>query len=126
MKKIWTISINSPESPKKASLSNDLRQLAGKKMLENKDFLDSLKLLASTRHSLLLQCVLETLNAIPNMIAFEDSTVDITFINCLIQILEDYLEDYKVKVGKLITKLLDKPNMQLLLVKYKITNIAIE
>lgn len=56
----------------------------------------------------------------------DDSAVDVTFISSLIQIFEDYLEDYKVKVGRILSKLIDKPSMQLLFSQYKGTNIVIE
>ena len=59
-------SVPGVESPKK-NPSAELRQLAGKRVIESKEFFDTLKSLTNTKHSLLLQCILETLNAIPNM-----------------------------------------------------------
>ena len=55
------------ESPKRNMNVSGLRQSVAKKMLNNKEFVESLKLLTQTKHHLLLQCVLETLLAIPNM-----------------------------------------------------------
>jgi len=54
------------ESPKKSAiLTGGLRVSAGKRMLESKEFVETLKLLTNTKHPLLLQCVLETLASIP-------------------------------------------------------------
>ncbi len=58
----------SADSPKKGlPPSGGLRQTAGKRLLESKEFVDTLKLLTRVKHPLLLQCVLETLVTIPNM-----------------------------------------------------------
>jgi len=55
------------ESPKRSINISGLRQSAAKRMLENKDFTGTLKLLTQTKHHLLLHCVLETLSAISPM-----------------------------------------------------------
>ncbi len=61
--------VSSDISPKKSTIgpAGGLRQSAGKKMLDSKEFIETLKMLTHTKHPLLLQCVLETLASIPSM-----------------------------------------------------------
>ncbi len=68
-KKILLNPDSAGDSPKKSSFisAGGLRQSAGRKMLESKEFVETLKLLTRTKHPLLLQCVLETLATVPNM-----------------------------------------------------------
>ncbi len=47
-------------------------------------------------------------------------------MEALLQALEDYDEEYKIRVAWIVSQLLDKPTMQQLFSQYKGTEITIE
>jgi len=55
-----------------------------------------------------------------------ESASDIPFIQALLQALEDYDEEYKIRVAWILSQLLDKPSLQQIFSKYNGTLLTIE
>ena len=58
--------------------------------------------------------------------SLSDSPVDETFLLYLLQVFEDFSDEYKFPAASIISRLLDKPTMQQLFVQHKGTSVTIE
>ena len=134
MRKIICNNETGDESSHASMGGGGLRQFAANKIISDKGFIETLKLLLQTKHSMLLKCVLDILSVICPMYLFNyfrislpESDFDFQFVETLLQALEDYDEEYFKSMSSFILfQLLEKPTIQSIFQQYNGTKIVIK